>query len=105
MANRMRGRKFDMPGAHLQQCGDGNSFVVLSMCLVDRISTGQKNMLKMDTAAESEQRQDFVEKEGDIAAEMPLVTGTDEKDIARHQFGDDVRARRLYQSANQLDPR
>ncbi len=47
----------------------------------------------------------IVEEEGDIAAGMPVVTGTDEKHIARHQFGDDVRARRLYRCANQLDPR
>ena len=101
----MRGREFDLPSAHLHQCGDGNSFVVLSMCLVDRISTGQKNMVKVDTAAANEQRQDFVEEEGEIAAGMPLVTGTDEKGIARHQFGDDGGARRLYRCANQLDPR
>ena len=105
MANRMRGREFDLPSAHLHQCGDGNSFVVLSMCLVGRISTGQKNIVKVDTAAANEQRRDFVEKEGEIAAGMPLVTGTDEKGIARHQFGDDGGARRLYRCANQLDPR
>ena len=42
-------------------------------------------MVKVDTAAANEQRQDFVEEEGDIAAGMPLVTGTDEKHIAHHQ--------------------
>ena len=105
MTNRMRGREFDLPSAHLHQCGDGNSFVVHSMYLVDMISTGQKNMVKVDTAVANEQRQDFVEGEGEIAAGMPLVTGTDEKGIARHQFGDDGGARRLYRCANQLDPR
>ena len=105
MANRMRGREFNLPSAHLHQCGDGNLFVVLSLCLVGRMFSGQKNIVKVDTAAGNEQRQDFVEEEGDIAAGMPLVTGTDEKDIARHQFGDDVRARRLYRYANKLDPR
>ena len=65
-------------------------------CTVD-VSSGQdihraKNIVKVDTAAANEQRQDFVEEEGESAAGMPLVTGTDEKGIARHQFGDDERA-------------
>ena len=105
MANGMRGREFNLPSARPHQCSDGNLFVVLSMCLVSRISTGQKNIVRVDTAAANEQRQDFVEEDGEIAAGMPLVAGTDEKGIARHQFGDDGRARRLYRCANQIDPR
>ena len=101
----MRGREFDLPSARLHQFGDGNLFVVLSMCLVSRISTGQKNIVRVDTAAANEQPRDFVEEEGEIAAGMPLVTGTGEKGIARHQFGDEGGARRLYRCANQLDPR
>ena len=62
------------------------------------VSSGQdihraETMVKVDTAAANEQRQDFVEEEGESAAGMPLVTGTDEKHIARHQFGDDGKRR------------
>ena len=101
----MRGREFGLPSARPHQCADGNLFVVLSMRLVGRISTGQKNFVKVDTAAANEQRRDFVEEEGEMAAGIPLVTGTGEKGIARHQFGDEGGARRLYRCANQLDPR